>query len=119
MRFVLLCCSDEEHWSALTEAKQDEIMAAYRRWVDEQVAAGRYVSGGKLAASGTATTVRKQDGKPVLVDGPFSEAKEQIGGFHVVECRDRDEAIAIAQGIPTLPVGGTVEVRPQLYTLGS
>jgi hypothetical protein len=48
-------------------------------------------------------------------DGPFAETKEQVGGYHVVECRDLDEAIAIAKRIPTLPYGGAVEVRALEY----
>ena len=53
-----------------------------------------------------------RDGKPVVTDGPYAETKEQFGGFHIVECRDADEALAIAARIPTLRVGGTIEVRP-------
>ena len=118
MQFVLMCCFDESRWNALPEERRDDIMRAYKAWVDEQVAAGRYVTGSKLEASPAATTVRERDGKAVIVDGPFSEAKEQVGGIHVIECNDRDEAVAIARGIPTLPAGGTIEVRPQLYALG-
>ena len=53
-----------------------------------------------------------KNGKTVLTDGPFAETKEQLGGYHVVECRDLDEALAIAARIPTLPAGGAIEVRP-------
>jgi hypothetical protein len=49
------------------------------------------------------------------VDGPFAETKEQLGGYHVIECKDRDEAVAIALRIPTLPAGGAVEVRQILW----
>ena len=49
-----------------------------------------------------------------MTDGPFAETKEQLGGYHLVECKDFDEAIAIAKRIPTIPFGGTVEVRPLL-----
>jgi hypothetical protein len=48
----------------------------------------------------------------VITDGPFAETKEQLGGYHLVECKNLDEAIAIAQRIPTLRAGDTVEVRP-------
>jgi len=58
--------------------------------------------------------VRQRNGKPFVTDGPFAETKEQFGGYHLVECKDLDEAIALAQAIPTLRVGGTVEVRPVL-----
>jgi hypothetical protein len=52
--------------------------------------------------------------KPVTTDGPFAETKEQLGGGYLVDCKDRDEAVSIALRIPTLGVGGTVEVRPLL-----
>jgi hypothetical protein len=53
-----------------------------------------------------------QHGENVITDGPFAETKEQLGGYHLIECADRDEATSIAARIPTLRVGGTVEVRP-------
>jgi hypothetical protein len=56
--------------------------------------------------------VREKNGKRVHTDGPFAETKEQLGGYHLVECQNLDEAIAIAGRIPTLPAGGAVEVRP-------
>lgn len=118
MQFLLMCCFDEQRWNALPEAQRDDIMQKYKEWVDDQVSAGHYLTGGKLDASPTANTVREQNGKSVVTDGPFSEAKEQIGGFHVIECADRDAAVAIAGTIPTLPAGGTIEVREQLWGLG-
>ena len=119
MQFLLMCAFDDERWAALAEEHRARIMHDYDLWVREQVTGGRYVTGGKLTGSTTAATIRERDGKPLVVDGPFAEAREQIGGYHVVECRDRDEAVAMAQTIPTLPAGGTVEVRPVLKSLGS
>jgi hypothetical protein len=55
--------------------------------------------------------VRSNGGKPTVIDGPFAETKEQVGGFHLIDAADRDEAVSIASRIPTLRVGGTVEVR--------
>lgn len=118
MQFLLMCCFDETRWNALAGDERAKIMDAYQAWVTDLVESGHYKSGGKLDQSGTASTLRQPDGKPRAVDGPFSEAREQIGGFHVLECRDRDEALALAQKIPTLPAGGTIEVRPMLRELG-
>jgi hypothetical protein len=56
-------------------------------------------------------TVRDHNGKAAATDGPFAETKEQLGGYHVVECRDREEALSLAKQIPTLAFGGAVEVR--------
>jgi hypothetical protein len=52
----------------------------------------------------------------VVTDGPFAETKEQLGGYHLIECQNLDEAISIAARIPTLPAGGAIEVRPVAVT---
>ena len=116
MQFMM-CCFDEERWNALPEAERDDIMQRYGEWIEDLKASGHHLAGGKLDESTTSTTVRVRDGKSLAVDGPFSEAKEQIGGYHLLECSSREEAVSLAQKIPTLPAGGTVEVRPQLFAL--
>ena len=73
---------------------------------------GQLRGGGQLRSTSSATTVRMKNGKAVLTDGPFAETKEQLGGYHLVECKDLDEALSIAARIPTLPAGGAIEVRP-------
>ena len=59
----------------------------------------------------TATSVRVRDGKRLVTDGPFAETREQLGGYYLVEAKDLDEAIAIAERIPPARVG-TIEIRP-------
>ena len=81
---------------------------------EEIKAAGAWVFAGGLHPSTTATVVRLQGDEVLTTDGPFAETKEQLGGYHMVECQDLDEALAIAARIPTLRVGGAVEVRPVL-----
>ena len=93
-------------------------MSRYGDWVDGLMKSGHYRSGGKLRSAATATTVRSRSGRTAVMDGPFAETKEQLGGFHLVDCRDLDEAMAIAGRIPTLPAGGVVEVRPLEASLG-
>ena len=115
MQFMLLCCSENAHWRALAEDERERIMGEYREWVDAQVASGNYLAGGKLDESETAATVRRENGKSRITDGPFAETREQIGGYHIIECRDREEALAIAATIPTLAAGSIVEVRELLY----
>jgi hypothetical protein len=65
-----------------------------------------------LHPASTATTVRQRGGKVVIIDGPFAETSEVLGGFQLVECRDLDEAIAIASRFPALSAGFSMEVRP-------
>ena len=112
MHYMLMCCIDEAAWGAMASSARDAVMRDYESVIADLVKNGRYVSGGKLRSTATATTVRHKGGRPVLTDGPFAETKEQMGGYHIVECADIDEAIAVAERIPTLRVGGTIEVRP-------
>ncbi|MGQ0592180.1 MAG: YciI family protein [Gammaproteobacteria bacterium] len=112
MQYLLMCCFDEKRWEKIPESQRDEIMQEYGEFVQSIVKSGHYRAGAKLQSSSTATTVRGRNGKPVLTDGPFAETKEQLGGYHLVECKDLDEALSIAKRIPTIRVGGTIEVRP-------
>jgi hypothetical protein len=110
-----MCCFDEARWAALPPSKRDTIMDEYGKLVHELKASGRLLGGAKLDATPNAATVRKKDGKPVIVDGPFAETKEHLGGYHLIECKDRNEAVSIALRIPTLDSGGVVEVRRVLH----
>lgn len=116
MQYMLICCFEESRWNALPEAERDRIMREYGAFIDTHVKSGHYLAGGKLHDSTTAATVHHRDGKPAVTDGPFAETKEQIGGYHLIECADADEARRIARRIPTLAAGGRVEVRPLIET---
>jgi hypothetical protein len=70
------------------------------------------VGGAQLQPSGTATTVRVADGETLTTDGPFSETKEVLGGFFLIEADDIDAALDVAARIPAARMGGAVEVRP-------
>jgi hypothetical protein len=112
MQYLLMCYFEEELWAEIPQGQRDKIMQEYGKFEHEIVKSGRYRAGAKLGQSASATTVREKNGKPVITDGPFAETKEQLGGYHLVECMDLDEAISLARRIPTLPVGGSIEVRP-------
>ncbi len=111
MRYLLLCCFDEKRWEEIPESQRDAIMRDYGALLQSLGQSGQHLATGKLQPTAAATTVRSRNGKPVVIDGPFAETKEQLGGYHLIECRDLDEAISIAKRIPTLPYGGAVEVR--------
>jgi hypothetical protein len=112
MRYLLLCCFDEKRWEAIPESQRDGIMRDYSELLRSLDRSGQHLDTGKLQPTATATTVRSRNGKPVVVDGPFAETKEQLGGYHLIECKDLNEAISIAKRFPTIPHGGVVEVRP-------
>jgi hypothetical protein len=116
MQFLLLCCFDEVQWTMLPELQRAEVMEEYGKLMYELKNSGRLLAGAKLDGSASAVSVREQNGKPVVRDGPYAETKEQLGGYHLIECIDRNEAVAIALRIPTLPAGGVIEVRPLLQT---
>jgi hypothetical protein len=118
MQYLLMCCFEETAWNAIPEKERETVMRDYGAWIESATASGHYRAGGKLKPSSLSTTVRQKSGKPVIIDGPFAETREQLGGYHVLECADLDEALALASRIPTLRVGGTIEVRPIEFTVG-
>ncbi|MCI0414750.1 YciI family protein [bacterium] len=111
MKFLLMCYFSEDLWGKIPETQRNDIMQQYGALLKETVKSGHLLDGAMLARSHMATTVRRQAGKPVITDGPFAETKEQLGGYHLMECKDMEEAISIALRIPTLPFGGTIEIR--------
>jgi hypothetical protein len=112
VHYMLMCCIEEKRWLALPDAERAAVMQDYGEWIAGLERAGQHRATEKLAWSPAAKTLRIRDGNRVVTDGPYAETKEQFGGFHIVECRDVDEALEIATRIPTLRVGGTIEVRP-------
>jgi hypothetical protein len=115
MQYLLMCCADEVQWAKLPDSQRAKIMEDYGKLILELKNSGRLLAGAKLDRSASAVTVREKNGKPVITDGPFAETKEQLGGYHLIECQDRDEAVAIALRIPTLAAGGLIEVRRLVY----
>ena len=82
-------------------------------WLEETVPSGVNLQGSRLRPSSDATTVRIRQGELLVTDGPFAEAKEQVAGYDVLECADRDEAVSWASKHPSL-TAGSIEVRPLL-----
>jgi hypothetical protein len=112
MRYLLFCCSAEKGWEEMPQSTRDEVMREYGEWTQSIVQSGHFRGSARLRPVASATSLRRQDGRLLTTDGPFAETREQIGGYHVIECENLDEAIAIAGRIPTLKHGGVVEVRP-------
>jgi hypothetical protein len=111
MQYMLFCCIDENHWDNLAARERDAVMDDYGAWMRRLEASGQHVASARLQPAAVAATLRVNGGQRSVMDGPFAETKEQIGGFHLIEAGSREEALAIAEGIPTLRVGGTIEVR--------
>lgn len=111
MKYMLLIYHEETAWDTLTEQQRQDIYSEYRRFSEDIVKSGNYISGSELHPVSTATSVRVRDGKQLATDGPFAETKEQLGGYYLVEAKDLDEAITLAVRIPSARVG-TIEIRP-------
>lgn len=112
MRYVMLIYETADDFEARGPAKREPYRAAWRAYYDALVEADAYVVGGApLLEPGTATTVRVKDGRRHVQDGPFAEAKDQLGGFMILECASLDEALEWAGRCPVASTGA-VEVRP-------
>ena len=111
MKYALLLYADEATWDDLDPEAQGEVMAQHGAATEAMQAAGAYLGGEALSSTTTARTLRLRDGKPIVTDGPFIEAKEALGGFYLVDCPSIDEALDFAARIPEARTGG-VEVRP-------
>ena len=109
MRYLFLIHGDTEAEAALTPPERRAIVdehIAYAAMLRER---GAHVLGEAL--TGEAMTVRPGDKPPLVTDGPFAETKEGVGGFYVVECASRDEAVELAALVPRSP-GVAVELLP-------
>jgi len=111
MQYLLTLYSQEDGWKAMTKEQQEQGVAAYMAYGEALRKAGVYVGSNRLQPVATATTVRLVDGKSQVLDGPYIDSKEQLGGYFLVDAKDLDEAIGIAGRIPGARVG-TVEIRP-------
>ena len=114
MRYMFLIYSREIEMGGMSPADMEELRAAHRAVMDETQAKGIFQGAEPLHPTATATTVRMEGGKPLVLDGPFAETKEQLAGYYILDCKDLDEAIAWAAKIPTACKGGEgcVEIRP-------
>jgi hypothetical protein len=114
MRYALLMCTDES--AAISHEERARRVAACASFQDQMRERGVLLASEQLHPTQTATTVRCWDGGDIMVsDGPFAEAREQVSGFFIVECKDLDEAIDVATRVPAAWYG-TVEVRPVAET---
>ena len=116
MRYLLLLHGDEAAELALTPDERRAVMVAHTQYAERLTEAGVLVAGEPLEASATGATVRFADGgRPIASDGPYAETKEQLGGYYILDCADRDEVLRYAREVPHSP-GLVVEVR-QIATM--
>jgi len=110
MEYMLMLYVDESGWPKLSKAEQEQGMAAYRAYTEALKKAGAYKAGSQLGPSAAAKTIRLVGGKQQVLDGPYADAKEQVGGYYLIETPDLETAMSWAARCPA--VGhGVVEVR--------
>jgi hypothetical protein len=108
MRYAVLIYERPGAYDAFSDDERRSVSAEYVELADDP----RVVGGAQLQGVQTATTVRVQDERSLITDGPFADTKEVFGGFYLVEADDLDGALAFAARVPAARLGGCVEVRP-------
>ena len=111
MQYMLLIYGDENARGAATKEQMSQMYAAYGAYTDAMKKAGVFKAGDPLEASSAATTVRAPEGKTKVLNGPYAETKEQLGGYYLIEAADLDSALSWAARCPGAQVG-SIEVRP-------
>lgn len=111
MQYLLLLHADEAGWDAMSPAERAEGVAAYGAYTQALQEAGVWVASARLAPAASAKTIQTKGGRPVTMDGPFAETKEQLGGFYLIEAPNLAAAMEWAARCPGTG-HGIVEVRP-------
>jgi hypothetical protein len=123
VRYMLLVYTNESELERASPEILGRVAEGHRTVMAEAQKAGSLVAAEPLASTATATTVRvnsgasTEAGRPMILDGPFAETKEQLAGYYILNCRDLDEAISWAARIPTACGGGIgcIEIRPMRF----
>ncbi|HTH60831.1 MAG TPA: YciI family protein [Paraburkholderia sp.] len=111
MHYLLMIYSEENGWGRMTDSERQQGVAAYHAYTESLSKAGVLQGANRLQFSNTATTVRLVDGKPQVLDGPFSDSKEQLAGYYLIDVPNLDAALSWASRCPGAG-HGVIEVRP-------
>ena len=111
MQYLLVLHVTESGWGQMTPEQQQQGTAAYMAYGEALRKAGAFVGSNRLKPSSNSTTVRVVNGKSQVLDGPYVDSKEQVGGYYLIEVADLDAALSWAARCPAAH-HGVVEVRP-------
>ena len=114
MKYMLLVYLDE---NAMNEGDRADCYIKSAELARQIHSNSQFLDASPLHPTATATSVRVRDGKKIVTDGPFAETREQLGGYYLIEGKNLDEAIRIAERIPGAR-WGTVEIRPVMEISG-
>ncbi len=111
MKYLCLIYNNEEALGEVPQSERDAVVEACHGYDEALTQKGQLIASERLQPVATAKTIRFEQGRASVTDGPFAETKEQLGGFYLIEASDMDEALAIAKDIPPARFG-SLEVRP-------
>ena len=114
MKYMLLIYIDEQ---VLSETERQECYVKSAQLAQDIHKTGHYLDAAPLHPTSTATSIRMRDGRRFVTDGPFAETREQLGGYYLIDAKNLDDAMSIAERIPAAR-WGTVEVRPVMDIAG-
>ena len=109
-RFMLVLYDDPSQFRDVTPQQMQDIIQKYMAWSETMRSQDRLLGGEKLGDEG-GKRLSPRSGKTTVVDGPYSESKEVIGGYYLLQANDYDEAVKLAKTCPHLEFGGTIDVR--------
>ena len=111
MKYILLIYGNEAEMAAASKEQVAKMSEPYAAYTEAMRKAGVLLGGERLRPSGDAATVRVASGKAQVLNGPYAETKEQLGGYYLIEAPDLDQALSWAARCPGA-ARGTIEVRP-------
>ncbi|BCA55662.1 hypothetical protein W02_28020 [Nitrospira sp. KM1] len=117
MQFMLLVHHNEALFDGLTADTKRDLLDQSIALTHQLHAAGQYISASPLHPSSSAAIVQVRDGQRIMTDGPFTETREQLAGYFLINAADMEEALLIAERVPGARIG-SVEIRPVRQVTG-
>jgi hypothetical protein len=119
MKFLLIMHRNPAVWNALTDDERNEVGNGHGAFIDTITKSGEMITTQALADPSQSAVVRVRDGRSIVTDGPYLEAKEHLGGFYLIDCENKERALELAAMIPDAKVDGlAVEVRQVMFSAG-
>jgi hypothetical protein len=119
MKFLLIMHQNPAVWNALTDDERNEVGNGHGAFIDTITKSGEMITTQALADPSQSAVVRVRDGRSIVTDGPYLEAKEHLGGFYLIDCENKERALELAAMIPDAKVDGlAVEVRQVMFSAG-
>src|SRR5437588_5027611 len=112
MKYAILCYNDEDVVWSWSREQEETVMKGLGAVQDRLTANGKLGPSLRLLPTTAATTLRKNQESPLVIDGPFAETKEQLLGFYIIDVAGLDEALDVARDLAAVNPGGAYEIRP-------